>query len=124
MKTQAKELIQEAITSWKSKKQFTIEEKQVHSYNSPIVDGEYVLIFTNSLNSFICNGKPFEISHTSRPFHTGTLSEQPISENPKGDKHRLEKFLEELDIEFFIKVENKLNECLETLSKSADSLFY
>jgi hypothetical protein len=117
------ESIQEAITTWKSKRNFTFENKQVHPYKSPIVDGEYVLRFTNSLNSFFCNGKTIEISLTSRPFHTGTLSEKPLSDNPKGDKHRLDKFLEEFDSAFYTEVENRLNDCIETLTTS-DPLFF
>lgn len=117
------EAIQEAITTWKSKRNFTFENKQVHPYKSPIVDGEYVLKFSNSLNSFFCNGEAIEISLASRPFHTGTLSENPLSENLNGDKNRLDKFLEEFDNTFYTEVENRLNDCIETLTTS-DPLFF
>lgn len=117
------EAIQEAITAWKGKKNFAFENKQIHSYKSPIVDGEFILKFTNSLNNFLCNGLTIEIFLTSRPFHTGTLSENPLSDNPKGDKHKLDKFLENFDIDFYTEVENRLNDCIETLTTS-DSLFF
>lgn len=115
--------IQEAITTWKNRRNFTFENKQVHTYKSPIVDGEYVLRFTNSLNSFFCNNQTIEISLTSQLFHTRSLSEKPLSENPKGDKHRLDKFLEEFDNAFYNEVENRLNDCIETLTTS-DPLFF
>lgn len=123
MNKTAIESIQEAITTWKGKRNFTFENKQVHPYKSPIVDGEYVLRFTNSLNSFCCNGQTIQISLTSRPFHTGTLSEKPLSNNPKGDKNRLDKFLEEFDNDFYTEVENRLSDCIETLTTS-DPLFF
>jgi hypothetical protein len=115
--------IREAITNWKGKRNFTFENKQIYSYNSPITNGEFVLRFSNSLNSFFCNGNTIEISLTSRPFHTGTLSDTPISDNPNGDKYRLEKFLEEFDEAFYTEVERKLNDCIETLTTS-DPLFF
>lgn len=115
--------IREAITNWKGKRNFTFENKKIYSYNSPITNGEFVLRFSNSLNSFFCNGNTIEISLTSRPFHTGTLSDTPISENPNGDKYRLEKFLEEFDEAFYTEVERKLNDCIETLTTS-DPLFF
>lgn len=117
------EAIKEAIATWKSKRNFTYENKQVHPYKSPIVEGEYVLRFTNSLNNFFCNGKKIEISLTSRPFHTGTLSDNPLSENPKGDKHRLDTFLAEFDADFYTAVENKLNDCIDTLTTSVHLFF-
>jgi hypothetical protein len=115
--------IREAITNWKGKRNFTFENKQIYSYNSPIINGEFVLRFSNSLNSFFCNGNTIEISLTSRSFHTGTLSDTPISDNPNGDKYRLEKFLEEFDEAFYTEVERKLNDCIETLTTS-DPLFF
>lgn len=115
--------IREAITNWKGKRNFTFENKKIYSYNSPITNGEFVLRFSNSLNSFFCNGNTIEISLTSRPFHTGTLSDTTISDNPNGDKYRLEKFLEEFDEAFYTEVERKLNDCIETLTTS-DPLFF
>ncbi|MFN8299807.1 MAG: hypothetical protein U0T75_11930 [Chitinophagales bacterium] len=123
MNKTAIEAIQEAITAWKGKRNFTFENKQVLHYKSPIVDGEYVLKFTNSLNSFFCNGQKIEISLTSPPFHTGTLSKNPLSDNPKGDKYRLDKFLEEFDNDFYTEVENRLNNCIEFLT-TTDPLFF
>ena len=123
MSKEAVGAIQEAITTWKSKRNFTFEHKQFHPYKSPIVEGEYVLRFTNSLNSFFCNGQTIKISLASRPFHTGSLSDKPSSDNPKGDKHRLDKFLEEFDTAFYTEVENRLNDCIETLT-TTDPLFF
>lgn len=123
MKEEAITSIREAIANWRGRRNFTFENKQIYSYNSPITKGEYVLRFSNSLNSFFCNGKTIEISLASRPFHTGTLSDTPLSDNPKGDKHRLEKFLEDFDNEFYTEVENRLSDCIETLTTS-DPLFF
>lgn len=123
MKEEAIKNIQDAINNWKNERRFTYENKQVHPYKSPIVDGEYVLRFTNSMNSFICQGKPIEISKASRPFHTATLSDSPLSENPNSDKYQLEKFLEEFDNEFYKEVENKLNDCIDELT-TTDPLFF
>ena len=123
MNNTAIEAIKEAITTWKGKRNFTFENKQFHLYKSPIEDGEYLLRFTNSLNSFFCKGQTIQISLTSRPFHTGTLSEKPLSDNPQGDKQRLDKFLEEFDNDFYTQVENRLNDCIETLTTS-DPLFF
>ena len=115
--------MQEVITKWKSERRFTFENKQVHPYKSPITDGEFILRFSNLLNSFFCDKQKIEISLTSRSFHTSTLSDNPLSENPNGDKHRLEKFLEEFDNEFYTQVEQKLNDCIDTLTTS-DPLFF
>lgn len=123
MNETAKELLQQVITKWKFERRFTYENKQVIQYNSPISDGEFVLRFTNSLNSFFCNKETIEIALTSRPFHTATLSENPLSENPNGDKDRLLKFLEQFDNDFYAEVEKKLNDCLDTLNTS-DPLFF
>lgn len=123
MKEEVIQKIQDAINNWKGERRFTYENKQVHPYKSPIVDGEYVLRFTNSLNSFICQGQPIEISKASRPFHTATLSDSPLSDNPKGDKYRLGKFLEEFDNEFYAEVEKKLDDCIDGLTNT-DPLFF
>lgn len=119
----AKSNIQEVINKWKSEGRFQNENKQVQQYKSPIADGELLLRFSNSLKRFFCQGKPVEISKESRPFHTTTLSENPLSNNPKGDKSRLEMFLDEFDNDFYLEVENKLNDCIDSLAAS-DQLFF
>jgi len=123
MKEVAINSIRVAITNWKDRRNFTFENKQVNSYSSPITEGELVLKFSNSLNSFFCNEKTIEISLTSRPFHTVTLSNNPLSDNPNADKYRLDKFLEEFDEAFYSEVERRLNDCIETLTTS-DPLFF
>jgi hypothetical protein len=123
MDSPAIKTIQEVITKWKSERRFTFENKQVFPYKSPITDGEFVLRFSNSLNSFFCDKQKIEITLTSRPFHTATLSDKPLSDNPNGDKYRLEKFLEEFDNDFYKEVEQKLNDCIDTLTTS-DPLFF
>lgn len=75
------------------------------------------------MNSFIWQGKPIEISKASRPFHTATLSDSPLSDNPNGDKYWLEKFLKEFDNEFYTEFENKLNDCIDGLT-TTDPLFF
>lgn len=123
MKDEALQIIRTVIQKWQGERRFTFEQKQVHSYKSPITEGEFVLRFTNSLHSFFCNGTLIPIILTSRPFHTNTLSEQPLSENVNGDKYRLEKHLEEFDNLFYTEVDNKLSECIDTLTTS-DPLFF
>jgi hypothetical protein len=123
MREEAMQAIQEAITAWRNNRVFTFENKRITHYKSPITDGEYMLIFSNTVNSFFCDKQQMEISLSTRPFHTATLSKNPLSDNPKGDKYRLEKFLEEFDKEFYALVENKLSECIENLTTS-DPLFF
>lgn len=123
MNEQAIQLLREVITNWRNGKQFTFENKQVDNYKSPYKDYELVLSFSNSVDTFFCNKQLIPTKLISRPFHTNTISHNPISENPNGDKHRLEKFLQDFDEEFYKEVENKLANCLETLATS-DPLFF
>jgi hypothetical protein len=123
MNSIAIEAIREAINKWKSERRFTFENKQVHNYKSPIKDGEYILRFSNSVESFFCDKKQIKISLSSRPFHTDTLSDNPLSDNPKGDKYRLEMLLSDFDNDFYSEVEIKLNDCIDNLTTS-DPLFF
>ena len=123
MKDEALQIIRDVIQKWQDERRFTFEQKQIHSYKSPITEGEFVLRFTNSLQSFFCNKTLIPIELTSRPFHTNTLSEKPLSENANGDKYRLEKHLEEFDYLFYKEVDGKLSECIDTLTTS-DPLFF
>lgn len=115
--------LQEAITNWKKIRRFTFENKQVHSFKSPISDGEFILTFSNSLRSFMCKDKTIDVTSDSGKFHTATLSDNPVSENFNGDKLRLEKFLEDFDNSFYTLVDQKLSECLDTLY-TTDPLFF
>lgn len=56
-------------------------------------------------------------------FHSTTLGNNPISDNENADKIRLDKFLMDFDDQFNELVEEKLNECSETLFTS-DPLFF
>jgi len=123
MKDQAVQILRDTITKWKAERRFTYEKKEVYPYKSPITEGEYVLRFSNTLNSFFCNDKLIEISLTSTPFHTATLSDNPLSDNINGDKYRLEKHLQTFDDEFYAEVDKRLNDCIDTLSTS-DPLFF
>jgi hypothetical protein len=122
MDSPAIKIMQDVITRWKSERRFPVENKQVFSYKSPITVGEYVLRFSNSINSFFCDKQKIEITLTSRTFHTATLSDKPLSDNPNGDKYRLQKFLEEFDNDFHMEIEQVLNDCIDTLTTS-DPLF-
>ena len=84
------------------------------------------LVFSNSVYSFFCNGQLIPISLDSIPFYTNTLSSNPLSENPNGDKYRLEKFLEEFDELFYKEVTDKLKTCEDDEGKLAtsDPLFF
>ncbi|HMK03806.1 MAG TPA: hypothetical protein VK489_06425 [Ferruginibacter sp.] len=63
MKDEALQIIRSVIQKWEGERRFTFEQKQVHSYESPITKGEYVLRFTNSLHSFFCNGTLIPINN-------------------------------------------------------------
>lgn len=123
MNEQAIQLLRDIIAKWRGERQFTFENKQINSYRSPITENEFVLRFSNSVNTFFCNGKLIPIELISRPFHTNTINDNPISHNPNGDKYRLEKFLQEFDEEFYRLVENKLSDCIEALTTS-DPVFF
>jgi len=123
MNERALDILRDVITAWKNEKIYTFENKQVYSYKSPVSNGEYILQFSNSLKSFFCKEKLIEINLTSRPFHTGTLSDNPISQNIEGDKHRLVKLLAEFDSQFSTEVDKSLSDCIESLSTS-DPLFF
>ncbi len=123
MNEQVIQLLRDVITKWRGERQFTFENKQIRNYISPIAKDEFVLTFSNSVSTFFCNGKLIPIELISRPFHTNTINDNPISQNPTGDKYRLEKFLQEFDEEFYKEVENKLSDCIETLTTS-DPVFF
>ncbi|MDP2162478.1 MAG: hypothetical protein Q8K02_18500 [Flavobacterium sp.] len=118
MNQEAIGILKEVVTKWTSIRRFSSENKKVDSFNSPITDDEFVLRFSNSINNFFCDGKQISINLVSKPFHTNTISDNPLSRNIKGDKYRLEKFLDEFDELFYKEVENKLDKCLETLTTS------
>ena len=123
MNPKALNLLQEVVTKWKSERRFTFEDKQVYNYSNPVCEGEIVIKFSNTLKSFFCNKELIEISLMSKSFPTTTLSENPLSENPDTDRNRLIVFLEEFDNKFYDEVENKLNECIDTLT-TTDPLFF
>ncbi len=123
MNQQAIGILKEVITKWTELRRFTFENKKVDSFKSPIIDDEFVLRFSNSVNSFFCKGQLIPINLVSKPFHTNTISNNTLSKNFNGDKYRLEKFLEEFDEQFYKEVENKLENCIETLTTS-DPLFF
>lgn len=123
MNEQAFQILKEVIDKWRSTRRYTFENKKIDSYKSPIVDDEFVLRFSNSVNSFFCNGKLIPVSLISRPFHTNTGSDDQLLQNINGDKYRLEKFLKEFDEKFYEEIEKKLENCIETLA-SSDPLFF
>jgi len=123
MKEESMKLIVAIVKDWMNSKEYTYQKKDVLSFRSPIVDGEYLLRFKNELYGFRLNGIEIPISITSKLFPTTTLSENPLSENVNTDKIRLEKFLKEFDDKFDSLVTEKLGECGDELSTS-DPLFF
>ena len=116
--------LQEVIDNWKGKRRYTYENKKVIlCYKNPAAPEERILAFENSVYSFFCNEKLIPIRLVSKYFLTQTLNNNPLSENPMADKNALEKMLEEFDNEFYEKVENELNNCIDKLTTS-DPLFF
>ena len=120
MNTDALQTIRESITNWMGERRLTFENKKVHPMKNPAYEGEYVVFFTNSVSSFFKDGKLIEISLRSKPFITGTLSDNSLSKNPKGDGIRLKEFLEEFDNDFYQEAEKKL----EDSNQTSDPLFF
>jgi hypothetical protein len=123
MKEESLNLIKKAITNWRGQIRFTYEMKDISSSKSPILDGEYILRFHNSLKGFYCKCQEIPIFLSSQLFHTTTLSDATLSENPNADRYRLEKLLEEFDYEFYKLIDTKLTECEELLFTS-ENLFF
>jgi hypothetical protein len=123
MKEESVKLIKETLESWRGQKHFTFQQKEVAVGKSPIVDGEIILRFTNTLHGFLCKGQQIQISLTSKAFHTTTLSASPLSQNVSADKHRLEKILREFDEQFDSLIDEKLTEC-EDVVYTTDPLFF
>jgi hypothetical protein len=111
-------LIRQVITEWQKPKYFTYEEKLPHFGRSPISEGEHILRFSAKINSFFCQKELIPIELTSGIFHTTTLSSNPLSDNVNADAIRLKKFLEDFDEVFYLHVEQKINECEETVMTS------
>jgi|WetSurMetagenome_2_1015567.scaffolds.fasta_scaffold228684_1 hypothetical protein len=123
MKEESIKLIKATLDNWRIGKNYTFQQKNISVGKSPIVEGEYILKFDNTLHGFICKGKEIQISITSKPFHTTKLSNSPLSENVNSDKLRLEKILKEFDEEFDSKVNEKLTEC-DDIVYTSDPLFF
>lgn len=123
MKEESTKLIKEALDNWLKGKNFTYQKKEVAFGKSPIVDGEVLLRFTNTLQGFICKGQEIPISLTSKTFHTTTLSSSPLSQNVSADKFRLEKILTEFDEQFYTLIDEKLTGC-EDVVYTTDPLFF
>ncbi len=124
MKEQSIAAIRQTIENWKAAKRYTYHQKElIVAGKSPIVDGETVLRFKNSLKSFFCQGKLIPVEYTSKLFHTTTLSDHPISINPNADEYKLKAFLEKFDDEFDDLVDRELSNCPDSLTTS-DPLFF
>lgn len=123
MKEESIKLIKKTLDNWRVKKNYTFQHKDISIGKSPIVEGEYIFKFNNTLHGFFCKGKEIQISIISKPFHTTTLSDSPLSENVNSDKLRLEKILNDFDNEFDSKVNDMLAECDDVIYTS-DPLFF
>jgi len=116
--------IQAVIEKWRQNQLYTYHQKEVIvSSRSPISSGEFVLRFKNSLSSFYCNGKLIPVELISHLFHTTTLGEERLTDNPNADTYRLEKFLNEFDSAFELHVTEELSKCHDLL-ESSDPLFF
>lgn len=123
MKEESTKLIKQTLDNWRAQKHFTYQQKEIAVGKSPIVEGEVILRFTNTLHGFLCKGQEIPISLTSKAFHTTTLSPSPLSQNPSADKYRLEKILKEFDEQFDTLIDEKLTEC-EDVIYITDPLFF
>lgn len=79
--------------------------------------------FNASLKNFNCNNIAIPIDLTSKLFHTTTLGRDPFSDNENADIIRLNEFLTDFDNQFDEFVEQKINECEDTLL-NAEAFFF
>lgn len=115
MNLEALEKIKEEIIKWENRKFYTYQTKNFYSYKSPISSGELMIRFNASLKNFNCNNIAISIDLTSKLFHTTTLGRDPFSDNENADIIRLNEFLTDFDNQFDEFVEQKINECEDTL---------
>ena len=123
MNQQAAEKLRVVISAWKARTLYTYHQKNGGVAKSPVVSGEVILRFNCTLQGFFCQGLPIEITLDSKSFHTTTLSESPLGDNPDADKYRLEKFLNDFDQQFEAYVSDKFAECSETIFTSDPAFF-
>jgi hypothetical protein len=123
MQEESKIKIQELLNEWRATRSYIYEFKQVLSGKSHINDGEFVLQLTNTLKGFYYNGKELEISKISKPFHTTSLSNNPLSNNVNADYERLKQLIKEFDDEFYPLIDEKLAECGEVILTSDPTFF-
>jgi hypothetical protein len=92
------------------------------AYRSPISEGEFVLRFSNKV-SLKCNGKFSDVTLTSRSYPTTTISDFPISRNRNADIEMLQILLKDFDTKFYIEVNKRIDECIETMEATEGSFF-
>lgn len=123
MKEESKRKMQELLDGWRATRNYTYELKQVLSCKSPIHEGEVILKLTNTLKGFYFDGKEVEISKISKPFHTTTLSIDPLSANVNADYLWLKQLIKEFDDEFYPLIDEKLAECGDVFLTSDPTLW-
>jgi hypothetical protein len=101
--------MQEVYKAWTEQRRYSYESKRLIS-GTPTVVGEEVFYFTNTV-WINCGDQTINITRKSSPFHTGTLSDRPTSDNPNGDAIRLQKELERFDNAFYQAVDLAIAEC-------------
>ncbi len=122
MNQQSLKAIQDTIGEWKKKRNLTYENKAVGARTSPITSGEYLLLFSNTV-FFFCGTEEIVVYDQMKAFHTMTLSENALSDNPMSDAHRLVELLDNFDSQFNDKVQKKLDECTQNIT-SSDPVFF
>ena len=107
MKEESIKHMQKVITDWQAERKFTWESKKIYANPNPTMEGEYILHASNSVDCFIKDDKLINTFLLSPHFLTYTMSNEPLSDNPKGDATRFKDFLKKFDDEFYQSVEEK-----------------
>lgn len=110
MKEQSIQAILAVISSWKSKKQYLYEDKQVHVIKSPIVKGEILLYASNQVPGILKNGQSLNTYQRTETLQTNTLSQDPISGNSNSDAYSLKQLLERFDSSYYPFIESLRDE--------------
>lgn len=118
MNVKAVEIIKDVIINWKSKKNYTYHVKDFVVGKSPVDKEEFIFRFFSTLPNFNCNGEIITVKLDSKIFHSTTIGNSSISDNPEADKFRLENFLQKFNEEFDELVQEKLNDCNDLLFDS------
>lgn len=98
--------IRDILIKWKED-EFDNNSKSFKEYPSPIVDGEYYFVLQR-IQELNFPGKSKTVE-AKRTFHTQTFAPTPLSDNPNGDRYRLNKLLQAFDNEYDQKFEEEIS---------------